>query len=132
MFLGINIEGFGRVRRMVSGASVQFPGTRQRAHLIIYRLDPFMDSPHMAGVIGDPVEPSPSYRPCPRALLGRPLAFPFSQSKAAMSCQRGQVRCRASMAAANSNSAAMSSFVKRTYKDKKNLNNGALFLVYLS
>ena len=54
----------------------------------------------MAGVIGEPVEPSPSYRPCPRALLGRPLAFPFPQSKAAMSCQRGQERWRASMAAA--------------------------------
>ena len=59
-----------------------------------------MESQHMAGVIGEPVEPSPSYRPCPRALLGRPLAFPFSQSKAAMSCQRGLVRWRASMAAA--------------------------------
>ena len=63
----------------------------------------------MGGMIGEPVEPSPSYRPCPRALLGRPLAFPFPQSEA-----------------------AMSSFVERTYKDNKNLNNGALFLVYLS
>ena len=38
----------------------------------------------MEGMIGEPVEPSPSYRPCPRALLGRPLAFPFSQSEAAL------------------------------------------------
>jgi len=61
----------------------------------------------MEGVIGDPVEPSPSYRPCPRALLGRPLAFPFSQSKAAMSCRRGFVRWRASMAAAELSSHVM-------------------------
>ena len=109
MFLGISKDGLGRVGRMVSGASVQFSGTHQRAHLIIYRLDTFKESQHMEGMIGEPVEPPPSYRPCPRALLGRPLAFPFSQSKA-----------------------AMSSFVERTYKDNKNLNNGALFLVYLS
>ena len=62
----------------------------------------------MEGMIGEPVEPSPPYRPCPRALLCQPLAFPFSQSEAAMSCQRGQERWRASMAAATSNSAAMS------------------------
>ena len=96
---------------MVSGASVQFSGTHQRAHLIIYRLDTFKESQHLAGAAGDPVEPSPSYRPCPRALLGRSLAFPFSQSEAAMSCQRGQVRWQASMAAAELSSHVMPMWV---------------------
>ena len=66
----------------------------------------------MEGMIGEPVEPSPSYRPCPRALLGRPLAFPFPQSKAAMSCQRGQERWRASMAAAELSSHVMPTWAR--------------------
>ena len=50
---------------MVSGAFVQFSRIHQWAHLIIYRLDyrpdPFMDSPHMAGAVGEPPEPHIPY-----------------------------------------------------------------------
>ena len=38
----------------------------------------------MAGVIGEPVEPSPSYRPGPCTLPGQGLASSFSQSEAAL------------------------------------------------
>ena len=88
---------------MVSGAFVQFSRIHQWAHLIIYRPDyrpdPFMDSPHMAGAVGEPVEPSPPCRPCPRAHPSQDVTFTICRNSVAMSCRRWLVRWRASMAA---------------------------------
>ena len=50
---------------------------------------------------------SPPCRPGQRTLPGWGLAFPNSQSEATMSCQRGYVRWRASMAATPRNPSAL-------------------------
>ena len=54
-------------------------------------------------------------RPNPRTLLGRSLAFSFSQSEAAMSCLHGQVRWQASVAAVY--------FTRRSHASLHNLHN---------